>query len=157
MALGVRSYAARVLGVVRARSLRCIVSGQVVCCAGGSNCADVVREAGVCGSDTSECRTGLADVLVVTGTVTGKTGSSLQESYDEMREPRWVVAVGDCACTGGPFREYRGVVPGTREVLPVDESILGCPPSVERVQQAFESLRASARADHSSRPDGATP
>ena len=69
-----------------------------------------------------------ADVLLVTGPVTTNMREALERTYNATPDPKWVVAVGDCACTGGLFRESYACVGGVAEVLPVDLKIGGCPP-----------------------------
>ncbi len=86
-----------------------------------------------------------ADVMVVAGTVNRKMAETLKLLYDQMSEPRWVVAVGACASTGGPFREYPNVVLGVDRVVPVDVYIPGCPPRPESVQYAFMQLQEKIR------------
>jgi ech hydrogenase subunit C len=67
-----------------------------------------------------------ADVLVVTGSVNPRSELVLKNIYDQMPEPKAVVAVGACACTGGIFRECYNVKGGTDKVLPVDVYVPGC-------------------------------
>jgi Ni,Fe-hydrogenase III small subunit len=69
-----------------------------------------------------------ADVLLVTGPVTKNMREALERVHRATPDPKWVVAVGDCACTGGLFRESYACVGGVAEVLPVDLKIGGCPP-----------------------------
>ncbi len=69
-----------------------------------------------------------ADVVLVTGPVTKNMREALERVHRATPDPKWVVAVGDCACTGGLFRESYACVGGVSEVLPVDLKINGCPP-----------------------------
>lgn len=82
-----------------------------------------------------------ADVMIVAGTVNHKMAQTVQRLYEQMPEPKWVVAMGACACTGGPFREYPNVVLGVDQVIPVDVYIPGCPPRPESVQYGFIQLQ----------------
>lgn len=81
------------------------------------------------------------DVLIVTGTVNKKMAPTLRRLYDQMPEPKYVVAMGACACTGGMFREYENVVLGADEIIPVDIYIPGCPPRPESVHFGFRKLQ----------------
>jgi Ni,Fe-hydrogenase III small subunit len=69
-----------------------------------------------------------ADVLFVTGPVTKNMREALERTYRAMPDPKWVVAVGDCAIDGGVFAGSYAVVGGVSEVVPVDLHIRGCPP-----------------------------
>lgn len=70
-----------------------------------------------------------ADVLMVTGPVTKNMREALKRTYDATPDPKWVVAVGDCAADGGIFAGSYAVAGGVHEVVPVDLHIRGCPPS----------------------------
>src|ERR1700675_2864967 len=70
-----------------------------------------------------------ADVLMVTGPVTKNMREALQRTYDATPNPKWVVAIGDCARDGGCFAGSYAVVGGVSEVVPVDLHISGCPPT----------------------------
>ena len=70
-----------------------------------------------------------ADVLLVTGPVTANMGEALERTYQATPDPKWVVAVGDCARNGGVFAGSPACVGGVSAVLPVDLHIPGCPPS----------------------------
>jgi len=87
-----------------------------------------------------------ADVMIVAGTVNHKMAKTVRTLYDQMPEPKWVVAMGACACTGGPFREYPNVVMGVDKIVPVDVYIPGCPPRPESVQYGFMRLQDTIRA-----------
>ena len=81
-----------------------------------------------------------SDVMIVAGTVNHKMAETVKRLYDQMPEPKWVIAMGDCASTGGPFREYPNVIMGVDKIVPVDVFIPGCPPRPESVQYAFLQL-----------------
>jgi len=85
-----------------------------------------------------------ADVLLVTGPVMQNMREALQRTYDATPDPRWVVAVGDCGCTGGAFAGSYAVVGGVDVVLPVDLRIPGCPPTPTRLLQGLLALLTRA-------------
>ncbi|HTB57900.1 MAG TPA: NADH-quinone oxidoreductase subunit NuoB [Polyangia bacterium] len=73
-----------------------------------------------------------ADLLIIVGTITERQGPALRRIYDQMCEPKWVVAFGVCASTGGFYQNY-STMPGADQVVPVDVYIPGCPPRPEQV------------------------
>jgi NADH-quinone oxidoreductase subunit B len=81
-----------------------------------------------------------ADMLMVVGTVTEKQAPILRRVYDQLCEPKWVVAFGACASSGGFYQNY-SVVPGIDQIIPVDVYIPGCPPRPEQVLDALEMLQ----------------
>jgi Ni,Fe-hydrogenase III small subunit len=85
-----------------------------------------------------------ADVLMATGPVTKNMREALQRTYDATPDPKWVVAVGDCAVDGGIFSGSYAVVGGVAGVVPVDLHIRGCPP---RPVQLLEGLLALLEAE----------
>jgi len=74
-----------------------------------------------------------ADVLLVTGTVNHRNKHVLKNIYDQMPEPKAVIAMGACGLTGGVFREAYNVVGGVDKVIPVDVYVRGCPPKPEAI------------------------
>lgn len=81
-----------------------------------------------------------SDVLLVVGTITHKQAPFLRRVYEQMCEPKWVVAFGSCTCVGGPYENY-ATVQGIDRIIPVDVYIPGCPPRPETVLQGIVKLQ----------------
>ena len=85
-----------------------------------------------------------ADLLIVAGTITYKQGPILKQIYEQMSEPKWVVSMGACACSGGFYDNYT-TMQGIDEIIPVDLYVGGCPPRPEALLDALVSLQNDLR------------
>jgi NADH-quinone oxidoreductase subunit B len=88
------------------------------------------------------------DLLIVNGTVTWKVAHKLVALYEQMPEPKWVIAMGNCATGGGPFRTAYSVVPGVDKLVPVDVYIAGCPPRPEAMLDGILRLEQLIKERH---------
>jgi len=88
-----------------------------------------------------------ADLLIVSGRVAQKMAPVLREIYDQMPEPKWVIAMGDCASCGGIFNNY-AIVQGVDKIVPVDVYVPGCPPRPEALIDGIIKLQQRVRMGH---------
>jgi len=141
----------RVLNWARASSLWPLTYG-LGCCAVEMMCATASRydldRFGV----MTRASPRQADLMIVTGTVTKKMAPVLRQLYDQMPEPKYVLALGGCACAGGPFHDSYFVVQGVDQIVPVDVYVAGCPPRPEALIDGLLRLQKKIGGESAAAP-----
>ncbi len=132
----------KLLGLGRANSLWPMTFGLACCAiemmATGAARFDLARF----GAEVFRPSPRQCDVMIVAGTISKKMAPAVQTLYDQMPEPKWVIAMGNCAISGGPFsfKGQYGIVEGADKLFPVDIYIPGCPPRPEALIEGILEL-----------------
>ena len=130
----------------RAASIYPLTSG-LACCAIEMMAASMSRyDISRFGSEIFRATPRQSDLLIVSGRLSKKMAPVLRQLYDQMPDPKWVIAMGDCASSGGLFNNY-ATVQGADKVIPVDIYIPGCPPRPEMLLEALEMLKKKIKTE----------
>ncbi len=120
-----------VLDLIRANSLWPLLSGLACCAIEMMSAATSKNDMDRWGMFPFRASPRQADVLIVAGTLTTKMAGPLLRLWEQMPEPKWCVAMGDCTCSGGRYKRSYSTVEGIDRIMPVDVYVPGCPPRPE--------------------------
>lgn len=130
----------RMLGWARAGSIWPAQFGLACCAIEMMGAAAARFDIARFGSELFRASPRQADLLIVSGRVSQKMAPVVRHIYDQMLEPKWVIAMGDCASCGGVFNNY-ALVQGVDKVIPVDVYVAGCPPRPEALLYGIIKLQ----------------
>jgi NADH-quinone oxidoreductase subunit B len=132
----------QVFARTRSRSLRSLIFGSTCCAVEMTSIPASRLDSAPSGLHVPRKLLRQNDVMIVAGTVTKKMAPFLVRLYNQMAESKYVIAMGACAISGGPFKEGYNVIPGVDRLIPVDIYIPGCPPSPAALLQGITTLQA---------------
>ena len=130
-----------VLDLLRANSLWPLLSGLACCAIEMMSFATSKNDIDRFGAFPFRASPRQADVLIVAGTLTTKMAGPLLRLWEQMPEPKWCVAMGDCTCSGGRYKRSYSTVEGIDRIMPVDVYVPGCPPRPESLIYGIVQLQ----------------
>jgi NADH-quinone oxidoreductase subunit B len=130
-----------VLDLIRANSLWPLLSGLACCAIEMMSAATSKNDMDRWGMFPFRASPRQADVLIVAGTLTTKMAGPLVRLWEQMPEPKWCVALGDCTCSGGRYKRSYSTIEGIDRIMPVDVYVPGCPPRPEGLIFAMMKLQ----------------
>jgi NADH-quinone oxidoreductase subunit B len=148
-----------VLDLIRANSLWPLLSGLACCAIEMMSAATSKNDMDRWGMFPFRASPRQADVLIVAGTLTTKMAGPLLRLWEQMPEPKWCVAMGDCTCSGGRYKRSYSTVEGIDRIMPVDVYVPGCPPRPEGLifgMMKLQQLIKDRRGHWPERPVGPT-
>ena len=144
-----------VLDLIRMNSLWPLLSGLACCAIEMMSAATSKNDMDRWGMFPFRASPRQADVLIVAGTLTTKMAGPLVRLWEQMPEPKWCVALGDCTCSGGRYKRSYSTVEGIDRVMPVDVYIPGCPPRPEGLIYGMMKLQQLVKERRGHWPDRA--